>query len=366
MEAGYLSEVRGIVGEYDLGELVACDQDQRGTVNTSFVIMCAKDGEWDKYFLRRYKLGVQEEEIAFEHSVTQHLIAHSRLPVARVYRTQAGKSYLRRPHPVFQGEQAFYAMFEFLPGRDKYSWVDTRLTDEEVRSSARVLAEFHDAVSYLLPAGRRHEPKMRDLLPEITASLRRAPQNNRGTPFDQYLLEHHALLLDEARAVQACLDDPRCQSLPEVVIHCDYHPGNLKFEDGRVTALFDFDWSKIDTRAFDVGLALFYFFAEWQAEMDGSLRLEPLGVFLQAYQDRLREAQGIGPLIPAELEYLPVMIRAGNLFVLYWAMKDYFSKDVDPQEYLGYLRHNVNLIGWLRQESNAGQLKAICTRTVLP
>jgi uncharacterized protein with GYD domain len=56
------SEVRAIVGEYDLGELVECDRDQRGTVNTSFVLMCAKDGEWDKYFLRRYKLGVAEAD----------------------------------------------------------------------------------------------------------------------------------------------------------------------------------------------------------------------------------------------------------------------------------------------------------------
>jgi homoserine kinase type II len=360
MEAGYLSEVRGIVREYNLGELVECNRDQRGTVNTSYVIMCAKDGEWDKYFLRRYKLGVEEEEIAFEHSVIQHLVAHSRLPVARVYRTHEGKSYLRSQYPDLPGEQAFYAMFEFLPGVDKYSWVEPRLTDEEVRSSAQVLAEFHDAISYLLPAGRRHEPKIRDLLPEIDASLRSATERSRGTVFDACLLEHQADLLQEAKTVQDSLDETVCRALPELVIHCDFHPGNLKFENERVTALFDFDWSKIDLRAFDVGLALFYFFTEWGGALDGCLRLEPLGVFLQAYQERLRDSQGIGPLSKEELACLPAMIRAGNLFVLYWAIKDYFAKPVDPDEYKGYLRHNINLCNWFGQAANAEELSSLC------
>jgi hypothetical protein len=106
-----------------------------------------------------------------------------------------------------------------------------------------------------------------------------------------------------------CLEEPVCRALPELVIHCDYHPGNLKFEDGHVTALFDFDWSKIDLRVFDVGLALFYFFAGWGGDLDGCLRLEPLGIFLQAYQERLRNSQGIGPLSKDEPCYLPAMIR---------------------------------------------------------
>jgi hypothetical protein len=57
-----------------------------------------------------------------------------------------------------------------------------------------------------------------------------------------------------------------------------------------VTALFDFDCRS--TCVFDVGLALFYFFAA--GRLDGCLRLEPLGC-LQAYRNGC-VIQGIGPL----------------------------------------------------------------------
>ena len=35
-------------------------------------------------------------------------------------------------------------------------------------------------------------------------------------------------------------------------MHCDYHPGNLKWVDEQGVGLFDFDWSKLDYRVFDI------------------------------------------------------------------------------------------------------------------
>ena len=44
--------------------------------------------------------------------------------------------------------------------------------------------------------------------------------------------------------------------MPHCAIHCDFHPGNLKYENNRVVGIFDFDWSKIDLRLFDLRMAV--------------------------------------------------------------------------------------------------------------
>jgi hypothetical protein len=40
-------------------------------------------------------------------------------------------------------------------------------------------------------------------------------------------------------------------------------------------------------------------------------------------------------------------------------VKDYYSKPVDPEEYTGYLRHNINLCNWFGQALNAGELNSL-------
>jgi homoserine kinase type II len=126
-----------------------------------------------------------------------------------------------------------------------------------------------------------------------------------------------------------------------VIIHCDFHPGNLKFEGDEITGLVDFDWSKLDLRAFDVALAVWYFCASWEHAADGHLRLDEANEFLRAYQTQLLGDPVLHPLSPEEIHYLPHLIDAANIYVLYWTLRDYFGKEVDPEEYLIYLRHGV-------------------------
>jgi homoserine kinase type II len=160
------------------------------------------------------------------------------------------------------------------------------------------------------------------------------------------------------------MDGGEYRDIVQMVIHCDYHPGNLKFQDSQITGLFDFDWSKIDVRCFDVGLALMYFCTPWRGEEDGHFRLDETAVFLNAYQAALRDTEGAGPLTDAELKYLPHMISAGNMYVLRWAIEDFYSKEVEPDEYLVYLKHNVHLMQWLENTDNCAKLEKIAAGAV--
>jgi len=136
--------------------------------------------------------------------------------------------------------------------------------------------------------------------------------------------------------------------MPRLPIHCDYHQGNLKYKESRVIGVFDFDWSKIDYRLFDLGLALVYFCAHWEGKSAGSLSLEKCKTFINAYEKGCKKANVPGPLTGSERSNLSTMVAAGNLFVLHWVVADFYAaKSPEPERYLSYLVHNINLMQWI-------------------
>ncbi|HEX6304751.1 MAG TPA: phosphotransferase [Anaerolineales bacterium] len=348
-------ELQAILEFYQLGELSSYVQDERGFVNVSYAIESIKNGEKKKYFLRKYKQGVKEKEIRFEHSLIKHLLAKEFPLVAGVLPTKEDKSYVSRAAPEGNLGAIFYAIFDFLQGEDRYTWIDPTCNDEEIASAAQVLAQFHHAVFGFQPEGSREEPEIVKLLPLIAKNVSACAAKDGHTRFDAYLQQNRDLILEHLKLVLAVLNTPEYLSLPRLVIHCDYHPGNLKFQQDKVIGLFDFDWSKIDTRCFDVALALNYFFIDWH-EQDGQLQLDGCARFLSAYQDTLQEISGVGPLSPDEIIFLPHLISASNLYVLNWTVADYYHKEVDPEEYLIYLKHGINFINWLKMPENQRKL----------
>lgn len=353
------SELQNILEHYNLGKLTNYQKDIRGFVNTSFTIETIKDGKIKKSFLRRYKKGVKEEELLFEHSVINHLVEYHTLPVACIYKTRHGKSYVHLFRDEADQLGTFYAIFDFLQGEDRYTWVDPQCTAGEIISSAQILAQFHAAVTDLQPQGKRAELKILDLLNQINDFLSTVSTKNKHTLFDDYLLANLPFLNTDLQKTRSILSQPEVAQLMQCVIHCDYHPGNLKFTGEQVSGLFDFDWSKVDFRLFDVALALWYFFTSWKSENDGELQLPQVKLFYEKYQLYLSNSQEISPLTPLERCYLPWMINASNLYILNWTLLDYYNKDVDPQEYFRFLRHSVNFSRWFENPQNPDRLSKI-------
>lgn len=355
------AEIEHILQNYEIGDLVYYKQDERGYCNTNFAIETALHGERQKYFFRRYKSGIKREELLFEHSLINHLAEVKFSLVPRLIKTKDGESFVQQFDSVNGGDQFFYAIFEFLTGEDKYTWVNPQCSVEEIVNAAAVLAKFHHAVNGLLPEGTRYQPKIHDLLPQVNSNTRNCLQRGRGNVFDIYLAENADLIYRNVTQAQSDLSRLECQNLFELVNHCDFHPGNLKFEGNQVVALLDFDWSKIEVRCFDVALAIFYFFTDWETGRDGQLRLEQAVLFLNTYQDTLRELPGLEPLSRSELTCLPTMVSASNLYVLNWTLSDYLNSPADPDEYLVYLRHGINLIKWLEVPDNKHNLDLVLT-----
>ena len=60
MDSPVIAELREVLAEYDLGELVECEKNERGFVNTAYAICMLAGGERRRYFLRKYKTGIGE------------------------------------------------------------------------------------------------------------------------------------------------------------------------------------------------------------------------------------------------------------------------------------------------------------------
>jgi homoserine kinase type II len=339
-------ELQEVLEHYDIGDLTGFELNQRGYVNLSYAIHTIKNGRKDRYFLRKYKKGISTQELEFEHSLINHLSSKGFTQVAKVIPTRSGDSYVIKYEGGQKEIRVFYAIFDLLPGEDKYTWINPKCDQRELISAAQVLARFHQAGKDLKPAGKRTEPKIVDLLPLIASTLRDYPNKTKNTTFDQHLLGNLDSIEGNLAKTRRLLTRPVYRQLLQIPIHCDYHPGNLKFQGGEVVGLFDFDWSKIDVRGFDVALAIFYFFTSWEREDEGRLRLDQMALFLRTYQQTQSDLSGGIPLDSLELDFIPTLINASNLYVLNWTIQDYLNKEVDPQEYLMYLRHAVNFIKW--------------------
>lgn len=344
-----ISEIKEALTHYSIGDLVEHERDTRGYINTSYAIETVLGGKKRKFFLRKYRLGTQRTEVEFEHSIIHNLLEKKIKFVARVIDTTGGETFVERQFAELQPQSVFYAIFEFLTGEDKYTWVDPHCTPMEVENSAVVLAQFHNAVKDFSPSGRRFAPKIIQLPLEIKASLSHMIASSKSTVFDAYFHENVHLIEQSCSESAQLLEKIEVSNLPSLVIHGDFHPGNLKFIGEQIVGLFDFDWAKIDLRVFDVGLALWYFFTGWMGKNDGVLRIDEGVKFLDKYQSTLETLMTLRPLSPAELQLLPLMINVGNLYVLNWTLTDYYSQEVNPEEYLIYLQHSVNFIRWFNE-----------------
>ena len=333
---------------YDLGTVTDVYEIFGGYVNRSFGVLTEKDGTKHEYFVRKYKYGITETEILFEHSMIDYSIAHGLDIAAGLIRTTDGVTFVKKTEGT-NGKitDIYFAVYQYLQGEDLYTWDNPTLNDAEYASAAEVLATFHNAARDFNPQGlERVEPKIMEFLPTLPDTYKAFAQKNLDTKFHHYYLNNIDSILDVIESSQ--IPDEVLEKMPYTPCHNDFHPGNLKYVDSKVVGIFDFDWSKIDRRLFDVTLALAYCCSSWQDEKDGVLLLDKCAIFLKSYQKKLKELQGLDPLNEVELEYLPTMIAAANIYLINWDVTAYYAgTNLNEYEYMAYLQHNVRLMKWI-------------------
>jgi len=349
-------KIRCIVEDrYDLGKFVKAQRIHGGTVNTSFKVTVARKlDNAEPYFLREYHPFAKESEIRFEHAFLIHLRKSGFELASTPIPGNDGTTYFREPASSLEiRTDHFWALFDFLNGEDKYTWTHTDLTAEECSSSADILAQLHHHGADLTkPAGtQRAQPPIMGFLPILKQNFADFAEIDPKCRCAELFKPH-------VRQIQSIIDfgldaKDSYKGLLKIPIHCDFHPGNLKFENGKGVGLFDFDWSKIDYRVFDVALALFYFTAQWRGQDAGCLRLDPLRLFLGRYQETCTSLGRVAPMAAPELRALTPMLAFANLYVLNWSVVDFSNKtDADDDEYYTYIRHGIRVMQWIEDNED--------------
>ena len=141
-----------------------------------------------------------------------------------------------------------WSLAPFLPG-DLPSAINPHAGEEEQHERGRLLAQFHAGLAQLPEMGQRAGWRRCE---EILAdpSLDEVLTCHEPTcPEDVYILRWH---LERARERVAGLQLP---SRPGIVVHGDFTPWNLRFAEGRLTGILDFELSHWDHRVGDFALS---------------------------------------------------------------------------------------------------------------
>ncbi len=344
--SGQLAEV--VATDYDLGEVLRVEQILGGYTNLSFAVVVATPQGEQRFFVRKYNRLNTEREVRFEHALVNHISGKGFHIAAQVFPSKSGRTYVSREETI-DGERVtrIFAVYEMLVGEDKYTWISNRLTDKEFENGARVLARFHALAHDFDPGDlAREQPPIMDFVRRFPAIFEAYAAQTRGTAFDEYYLAKLPAILEAVR--RGALLEDGLKGMPRVPVHCDYHPGNLKWVDEQGVGLFDFDWAKLDYRLFDVAQGIVYFCSSWEGPDDGDIRLDKAGIFVRAYQDEAARFDVPGPMGAEELALLPRMVANADLYILNWDLMAYYEDPtVDVSEYLGYLSHQVRFMEYI-------------------
>ncbi len=351
-----METIRNLVeANYDLGELTQVKDIFGGFCNRSYAVWMSANGRTQRYFLRLYNGNVIENEILFEHALLNHLRSNGFMLAAVIVPCRNGSTVVHTPlseDPL--GNTALWGLFQFLEGEDEYSWTNTDLTDEEFVSAAEVLAQLHNCGhGFEKPEGAdRAQPPIMKFIPNFKdtyAHFLNQAVNRRCDRLFKDNFESICTALDKSASQK------RFREMPKIPIHCDYHPGNLKYCAGKCSGIFDFDWSKIDYRLFDVALGLVYFTSIWNGAATG-LRQDKFTLFLSAYNQACRQSVHMEPLIDQERACLVDMLSIANLYVLNWDLVDFYTLSApDDEEYGKFSEHNIGLMHWI--ELHRGEIE---------
>lgn len=337
---------------YHLGKIVDAYEIFGGYVNRSFgVIMEDENGEQHDYFVRKYKKDITENDIQVEHALLEYILSHGMTEASGVIRSIDGKSFVEMEEEK-EGVRVkrCFAVYSFLEGEDSYDWINTNMTPEEDSEFAKILAKFHNANNGFNP-GEKGEKRILELLDDFKDYFLHC-HNNTGIPendrFYRLWKETEPFFVEMCDKALIGMTPELLAGMPELACHCDIHPGNVKWRDGKCVGLFDFDWSKFDYRLFDICFALIYACSSWEAQSDGRLWFDRFGYFLDGYNGYLKNEGTLTPITDEEKKAFPFMMLAAGLYLTNWAVCYYVDwENLNEYEYYFYLTHIVKLLHYI-------------------
>lgn len=370
----FYHQIREIVeGYYDLGTLLEVYQIFGGYINTTFGIYTEKNGEKETWLFRKYKRGKNVESILFEHKLLHHARKNGYALGAVPIEAKDGKTYHVEKQIMPEGEEDFYfAIFNYIGGSNKYDWIpnwaDDGIADITILSAAKAMAQFHNSVRNFDPEGRHGDNIMdnedisvNDIIKKFPQTLKNYRKCYRDAGYENVYTEYYDANYNFISRMcnTSVIPDKDYEKMIIIPCHCDFHPGNFKYsDDGAVCGSYDYDMAKIDSRLFEIGLAIHYCFASWKSDTNGMLNLERVEKFINTYNAELTKIGELAVMNETEKKYLYEAIVQGTIYVFGWCSSACVNNSsLDPYEYLFYAQHMIACLHWL--EENESQIREL-------
>jgi homoserine kinase type II len=285
-------ELTNVLVEYNVGPLIALPEPGGGTANANLTLEAATG----KYFLkRRNPKYAQAQFVAFDHRLMEHLHPYA-IGTPLAIRTRSGVRWRE-----FGGR--IYELFPYQEGvaHDRHSLA-------QLAGAGRRLAAYHRATRVFTPPAGKEWPRYQD-----PGYLRETVDAMDGELRSRLSEADCDYLRMQIQRLEREFPDARYHALPKIVVHGDYHPGNVKFQGDAVCGIFDLDWATFQPRLLDLADGVFLFCGERDSDTDAAdivsltqtwrPSVERTRVFLDAYLET-------ETVCPEEWNALDLAIRA--------------------------------------------------------
>lgn len=266
-------EAEQLCEEYGIGKFLRMDEDLGGLFNINQKIT-AESGE---YVIRVHSGFSRKAHLLAERALQERLAA-SKVPVLAPIATKEGTHFSKL-------HNRFVQITPFVQG------ASFRYLNEQVYNCGNILRIFHDSLS-----------KETEIPTPLWSNYPRLELLNEGMDkLNKQVDLHGTQQIKEAENLYLGVMDQwltKSDALPKGVIHADWHPWNLIFnENHSVKYILDFDFLQMGERIHDIAYFL------WTLRNESN------------HKDLGRQfLKGYGPLSTVEMELLPVAIARASLF----------------------------------------------------
>lgn len=249
-----------------------------------------------RYVVRRQPPDLTEDDLRFRHGFMHHL-REAGIPVPTLLPRPDGSTYA-----ITEG--SIYEVQSWLDGREFST--DAAASKADLESAARMLGRLHQtSASFIVQPHRWPAERSPDgLARAYTALIRQAAQSSSISDIVARGLERLAEACDsrlpDASAALSVAPTP-----PQLHIHGDYQAHNLRFGSAAVSAVYDFDAARWDTRLIELAYSLLYFTGvRWESAdaptpplVDDGLDILLAHRYLGAYGSEAPPAEGEAQLL---------------------------------------------------------------------
>ena len=283
-----------ILSRYDIGAIQRIKDYKKGSRFAPKLIIGSTKG---RFLLKRRAAGRDNlDRVLFSHTVQKKLGEH-RFPVAGLVETIDGNT-------IVEKDGRIYELFHFVNGHrfDK--------SNPAAAESGRVLAHCHDLLREYSDEPTVHNKSFhlientQKVLSEIVDVL----LNFESVDQVEGMEETIAYIGSQYNHAKKVTDSVGFSTLPTSVVHGDWHPGNMLYQDGEIVAVIDFDSLQVAQRITDLANGVLQFsmrmgiddVSKWPDSFRGhTIRSMVLGY----------NAFTTSPLFPSELSIIPPLMK---------------------------------------------------------